>query len=103
MYCKEWEEREINARLTVEEVNPYHSAIGETPIVDQLVFSNDPIPKRCQVTDGRTCADVLQEFPNGTLLASFPKLDEQTRALFRVGKEFIPVLFIEPSCNGIVD
>ena len=103
MYCKEWEEREINARLTVEEVNPYHSAIGETPIVDQLVFSNDPIPKRCQVTDGRTRADELQKLPNGTLLAPFPELDEQTRALIHAGKEFILVLFIEPPSHGIVD
>ena len=96
-------EREINARLTIEEVNPDHSAVGEAPIVDRLVFSNDMISERHQVTDGRTRADESQELPNGTLLAPFPEFDEQTRALIRAGKEFILILFIEPPSDGIVN
>ena len=93
----------INAGLTVEEVDPDHGAVGDTPIVDRFALSNDAIPKRCQVTNGRTRADVLQEVADGTTLTPFPKLEKQFRTLFRVGKEFAPVLLVESSSDGIVD
>ena len=101
--CQERGKRVINAGLTVEEVDPDHGAVGDTPIVDRFAFSNDAIPKRCQVTNGRTRADVLQEVADGTALAPFPKLEKQFRTVFRVGKEFTLVLLVEPSGDGVVD
>lgn len=101
--CEERGKRAINAGLTVEEVDPDHGAVGDTPIVDRLALSNDAIPKRCQVTNGRTRADVLQEVADGTTLAPFPKLEKQFRTLVPVGKEFVLVLLVEPSGDGVVD
>jgi len=89
--------------LTVEEVHPNHSAIRETPVVNRLVFPNDAIPKRHQVTNGRACAKELQKFPNGSTLALFPELDKQTGTLFRAGEKFVYIPLIESSSDGLVD
>lgn len=93
----------VDTKLTIEEIEPNHSAIRETPIVNWFTLSNDAVPKGCQITDGRARADELQELANGPLLAPLSKLKKQVRTLVRVGIELVFVLFVEPSSDGVVD
>jgi len=95
--------RVLDTRLTIEEVAPNHSTIGETPVVDWFALSDDAIPKRCKITNCRARAHVLQELPNGSLLAPLSKFKKHFRTLVRVGKEFVLVLFVELSSDGVVD
>jgi hypothetical protein len=92
-----------STELTVDEIESDHSTVRDPPVVDWFAPSYNGISQRHEVPNGGTRPNVLQVRSNGTILAVFREVLDLLFGRVDLRVQFVEVLFIELSRDGLVD
>ena len=89
--------------LTVNEIEPNHSAIRDSPVVDWFTTSYDRVSQRYKVPDGGTCPNIFQVRSNRAILATTREVFELLLGRIDLRIQLVQVSIVELSRDGFVD
>ena len=89
--------------LTVKEIESKYGAIRDPPEVNRFILPHKRISQRDEISNGRTCSEVFQVRPNGSVLATPREIPKLAFGHVGLGVQFVEVSFVEPSGDGLVD